>query len=421
MRWHVPPRRNADVVPDTLGPFASLVQLAVGSDDPAKLIAAAGCELRRPLGLVDATGEALAHAPDDDEGRRALAIARAAARHQLVAPPGWHIVLLGRGPLRLGFLAIGHQDRPDTLLDLLPALLTDQLQRAALLRGRRAAFVRELVTDPQLGPDHARREAAELGLRLADAYWPALLVWRNVPPSAELVETVERSARTRAEGALTARLEGHVILLLPATASAAAPGAWFEDVVREARTLAPASRAQAIVGEGPAALGTLSVHVAELEDFLRFGARADEDRLVAAAGQFALDRLLWDNVDARAAAAFVEARLGTLIAWDRRHGTSLVTLLEASLDFPRCDLAAAKCFMHRNTFRHRLRQAEEVLGARLEDPDARLAVHVALKLRRLLATRSAARPLPPATSALAPDRGRLPSRRRTSSISRRPE
>ena len=41
--------------------------------------------------------------------------------------------------------------------------------------------------------------------------------------------------------------------------------------------------------------------------------------------------------------------------------------------------------MHRNTFRHRVHQAREVLGDTLEDPDVRLAVHVALKLRRLLA------------------------------------
>ena len=40
--------------------------------------------------------------------------------------------------------------------------------------------------------------------------------------------------------------------------------------------------------------------------------------------------------------------------------------------------------MHRNTFRHRAHQAREVLGHTLDDPNVRLAVHVALKLRRLL-------------------------------------
>jgi hypothetical protein len=61
-----------------------------------------------------------------------------------------------------------------------------------------------------------------------------------------------------------------------------------------------------------------------------------------------------------------------------------VTVLEAALDFPRHDLAASRCFMHRNTFRHRHQQATEKLGYSLEDPDVRLAVHVALKLRNVL-------------------------------------
>jgi hypothetical protein len=39
--------------------------------------------------------------------------------------------------------------------------------------------------------------------------------------------------------------------------------------------------------------------------------------------------------------------------------------------------------MHRNTFRHRLRVAIEILGHDLENPDVRLATHVALKLPKV--------------------------------------
>jgi hypothetical protein len=45
--------------------------------------------------------------------------------------------------------------------------------------------------------------------------------------------------------------------------------------------------------------------------------------------------------------------------------------------------------MHRNTFRHRLREAEALLGDDPSDPDARLAVHVALRLRKLINGRGA--------------------------------
>jgi hypothetical protein len=62
----------------------------------------------------------------------------------------------------------------------------------------------------------------------------------------------------------------------------------------------------------------------------------------------------------------------------------LLAVLEAALDYPRHEQAAHRCYMHRNTFRHRLQMATQVLGHDLEDPDVRLAMHVALKLRRMI-------------------------------------
>jgi DNA-binding PucR family transcriptional regulator len=43
--------------------------------------------------------------------------------------------------------------------------------------------------------------------------------------------------------------------------------------------------------------------------------------------------------------------------------------------------------MHRNTFRHRLRQAARLAGDPLDDPERRLALHVALKLHRMRVSR----------------------------------
>jgi purine catabolism regulator len=102
---------------------------------------------------------------------------------------------------------------------------------------------------------------------------------------------------------------------------------------------------------------------------------------VVPASEYALDHLFRQIVSTAEARSFVEHRLGALIAWDREHGSDLLRVLEAALDVPRHDQAARRCFMHRNTFRHRLRLALDVLGDPLEDPNARLAVHVALKLR----------------------------------------
>jgi purine catabolism regulator len=171
------------------------------------------------------------------------------------------------------------------------------------------------------------------------------------------------------------------MVLLHPTGGAGAR-AWFEHVVRYARRLAPSAGARAVVADGPAGVLGLAGCVAELEGLSRLGPRANEEVPVLSARQYALDRLLAQVVERRELRAFVAEQVGRLIEWDREHHGDLLVVLEAALDFPRHEQAAHRCFMHRNTFRHRLRHATEVLGRDLDDPDVRLATHVALKLRK---------------------------------------
>jgi sugar diacid utilization regulator len=376
---------------DTLAPLTSLVRVAVHSDDPARLITAAGVCSRLPLALVGSHGEPFGYAPGGSEGRRALAIAQAAARNGLVGAVGWTIVPIRRGS-PLGFLAIGTRQggdaRTQALLDMLPELVAEQLHRVALLRAHREAFVRRLVSDRRFGAQEIRGEGDELGLPLADAYWPAILTWHATAPPLATIEQLARDALSHAEGSLAALLRGRIVLLHPADgvgADPAAPTAWLTQIVTEASALAPSFPVQAIAGEAPVELAGVSMEVAELEALRRLGPRADHNGPVVPARAYALERLFWRHLDPVATRRFVDAQLERLTTWDREHRSDLLSVLEAALDFPRHDQAASRCFMHRNTFRHRLQQAGEVLGTTLEDPDERLAVHVALKLRRLLA------------------------------------
>ena len=360
----------------------SLVHLAVASDDPRRLLAAAGEVLQHPLGLASAAGQPVAFTPDDDSGRSALAVAAAAARSR-PAPPGWRVVSLVHHSSPLGFLAVGADGPGDpgtrSVLEVLPSLLADQLRRVALVRLHGAAFVRRLVSEPSLPAHRARREAAELGIQLAGVYWPAIVAPQvRVPP--ELLEHVEDEARRLAERSLTALLTGHLVLLHPGSGD---PAGWFRQVAAVARKLAPTSRARAIAAEAAVDVADLSATIASLLRLHRFGPRAAGDPLLTWSREYALDGLLYERVEPAAGMEFVDRHVGRLIAWDREHGTDLAGVLEAALDFPRQDRAAEHCFMHRNTFRHRLHQATELLGEDLESPEARLAVHVALKLRRL--------------------------------------
>lgn len=372
----------ADFRRDPPGSWGELVHVAVESEDPGRFVAAAARALGGPVGLVGSAGEILGHAPDDADGRRALAIAVATGT-SATAPAGWRVVLIRQAGARPGVLAVraaGADEADAPLLDLVATLLGEQLKRAALLQAQTAALLRRVVSDPGLGAQRAHQDAAALGLTLADTYWPAVLTWDAARTPAPAVERIHREARRLVNGGLTARLGGRMILLHPGRD----PFSWFERVVERVRVVAPSSGAQAIAAEETVALGELSAEVIKLDALCGLGRRAETDRPVVSAREYALDRLLRQVGATAEAQRFVEDRLGTLIAWDREHGSDLLRVLEAALDSPRHDQAASRCYMHRNTFRHRFRLATRVLGDGLKDPDARLAVHLALKLHGAL-------------------------------------
>jgi sugar diacid utilization regulator len=381
------PRPHATAEP-SLSAVGALLRVASETDDVGQVLTVAADQFGVALGLVSAAGEPLAHAPDDDGGDRALAVAVAAARHGLVAPPGWHIRRLTQNAIPLGFLSMEAaprgDPRGDALVSVLELPLTDQLTRAARAAAEQASFMRRLVTERDHGGEELRREATLVGLSLAAAYWPALLVWRNVPPRTDVVWLIESAIR--AQDCLALAVDGGVVVLHPAdarTRAVAAVHARFAEIAGRARALAPASQAQAIVDDAAVAPREVSARAGRLRDDARFDARAGGDDVVVSVHQFALDRLLSEQLDADAARRFVEERLGHLIAWDLHHRGGLLDVLEAALDFPRIDQAAARCFMHRNTFRQHLKHVIEILGVGLDDPDTRLATHVALKLHRL--------------------------------------
>lgn len=82
--------------------------------------------------------------------------------------------------------------------------------------------------------------------------------------------------------------------------------------------------------------------------------------------------------------AFAERILGPLIADDAHE--ELVDTLEAYLRLHgNLNSVARQLFLHRNTVRHRLRRIAKLTGADLEDPDARLAMQLAILGRRALA------------------------------------
>lgn len=385
---------------DTLG---RLIRLATGSECSRSLVDAAWQDLRRPLGVVDATGAIVASAPIYGHSNAALQIARTVAAGLADPPRGWIARRLQGENRTVGWLVIQRPDvisaDEEALVEALSGLLAAQLGRAVLRRSvvaeRQAAIHTRVATEPGANIPALLAEAEGLGVHLASAYWPSLIVWRRgelTPTALDAATQVWRSAA--ASLSFLAVCDGALALLYADTR----PGTLLQSDVEAAtgQIVAilsrgrPALEPHGVVGECSVPIERLHRHVHNLRRLKPYAERATASPQVLSVRHFALDRLL-ENVSPARAQSFVNQCVGALLAYDERHGTSLASTLELALENPRRDEAARAAFMHRNTFRRRLQQALELIGADLDDPDQRLALHVALKLHRHLAIAATAR------------------------------
>jgi sugar diacid utilization regulator len=379
---------------DVIKRCGSLVRLASASDSPEDLVVAGAQALGRPLVLLDTTGARLVASPPSTRVDAPAAALTAAAAERGTAPPGWDVLPITHGGEPLAALAAPSGPREaesNDMLDLVHSLLGEQLVRAALanaVRGeRRAALLRRLVTDESMAAADIRTEARAAGLALADLYWPALLAWTAGHPGPRTLTELHSRAERHAGTIAVTTGNTTVTLLIPAHGPDE-PGpdrvhGELDGLVRHARHLGH-PHVHAIADERSVDVSHVPARVSRLHRLQRYLPLTSGRTLVRSARSFALDCLLIDGLDRRRAEDFLRRRLCRLLRHDRDHGTDLAQVLELALDHPRRDDAAHAGFMHRNTFRRHLTQALELVDTDLNDPDERLTLHVALKLRRLL-------------------------------------
>jgi PucR C-terminal helix-turn-helix domain len=371
---------------------SSLVRLASASDSPEGLVVAASHALGRPLILLDTSGALLVAAPPSTRLDASLI---AAAAGSDPTPPGWDVLPIKHEGERLAVLAVRQggmcEAESHSMLDLVLCLLGEQFVRAALTRAmqgeRRTALLRRLVTDESLTAADIRAEARAADLQLADLYWPALLVWTVGHPGPRTLAELHGKAQ-RLPGTVVVTLSNTIITLLIAVRCPGDPS-WdtvhseLGLLVHHARNLGHRD-VHAIADELSVSVSRIPSRVRRLLRLRRYLPHKSSTALVCSAGSFALDCLLSDGLDRRRAEDFLHWRLCRLLRYDIDHGTDLVHVLELALDYPRRDDAAHAGYMHRNTFRRHLTQALELVDTDLQDPDDRLTLHVALKLRKLL-------------------------------------
>jgi PucR family transcriptional regulator, purine catabolism regulatory protein len=101
--------------------------------------------------------------------------------------------------------------------------------------------------------------------------------------------------------------------------------------------------------------------------------------------QMGVYRLLLEMEHLPPARRFCLETIGPLVDYDRGHKSDLVQTLAAYFDNnTNTTQTAERLFIHRNTLLYRLERIQELIGQDLEQPDTRLALHLALKLWQLL-------------------------------------
>lgn len=255
-------------------------------------------------------------------------------------------------------------------------------------------------------PDERLVCALDLGTPLASVPWPApdfsAPQWRGMPvdsPVAVVAFRVDsdvedapcRLARMVAMSWDAFRtsawcdVTGHTVYSVVSLGSAASADVAAATVRRTVREAEGTLGLRVFAGIGPVVDGARSVEVSRrlADDVLRAVmarrgdtvATLDEVRTDVVLNAFANAAAEWPDLDGGAVAR--------LAAHDDARGTSYVETLRAYLDcFGDVAAAAAQAYVHVRTFRYRLRRIEALAGLRLDNPAARLAVQLELRVRQ---------------------------------------
>jgi purine catabolism regulator len=99
-----------------------------------------------------------------------------------------------------------------------------------------------------------------------------------------------------------------------------------------------------------------------------------------------IERLLWALRNDEALQGFLSRRLERIADHDREHGTHFVSTVESYCAHGgRIAETARDLHLQRQSLYKRIGRIEELLGEALSDPDTRLGLHLAIRMRRYLA------------------------------------
>jgi len=261
--------------------------------------------------------------------------------------------------------------------DLLEQLLADGAEgdQGALGKARRMGY------DPTL-PSLVLVFRAEY--RERDAEGPL----RSAERLRRQLENALRAETSRLESkSLVASRGGSVVAVVPITGSGGEKGARQLGEMMRSRVQAVLNGCSVAVGigrpTGPG--GGLATAYREAEGALRIGLRINGPSSATYFGDLGVLRLLAQVGSTEEMESFRAEMLGKLEEYDSRSGGELLKTLEAFfLCHGNLSRTAQHLSLHRNSLLYRIQRIEEIAGHDLEDPETRLSLQVALKVRQLL-------------------------------------
>ncbi|MHB8462616.1 MAG: PucR family transcriptional regulator [Vulcanimicrobiaceae bacterium] len=117
---------------------------------------------------------------------------------------------------------------------------------------------------------------------------------------------------------------------------------------------------------------------------LVIGRRVHGPGKITAYGDLGAYPLLYDGADPQSLRAFAAGMLAPIRAYDEKHQTELERTLRVYIESGQnVKTTSEQLFVHRHTVFYRLRQLNEIASLRFEDPQAQLAIRLALAIEMI--------------------------------------
>jgi purine catabolism regulator len=282
--------------------------------------------------------------------------------------------------------------------DVLEAALAGRFGSQSELLARARALGYELEGDHvalvfSLDVDGAAASVAETdGLQSSD------------PPRPRLLDGLRRALDGQQRPALLRQDGDRVAVFVPLSAGEPAE---YAETLRQGAAAILGAVVSVGVGRPHRSVAGLGAGYHEATEALLIGQELLGGDRTTYFADLGIRRLLFPLRDSPELRAFYGEYLGALESYDERHGTELIRTLEGFFAHHGNHVRAADALhLHRNTLLYRLARIQAISGLDLDDPEIRLAVQVALRLRPLATARRYAVVAGPTSDASAADGAR---------------